>query len=238
MNIALIGGTIESLLVAEHYSHDHNVYVIEIDAEIGLPAVHPGRIMDLDMARAYFSKSQLNFLALHVNPNGWGCRWDWVLKHLAANAAREGVQFLTRTRILSSTLCEKKIHLQLSSSERDKPMELTVDRMISFSKLSTIGEGGKNHSTHPHPPEEFHTLAGVPWFGGTVLSKDVDDSSAADLQIKRGDGMTELWWKNKPAWQPPHGFIEQCSAELSPHISELSFDSVVSRVRGFLQDSV
>ena len=238
MNIALIGGTIESLLVAEHYSHQHTVYVIEIDAEIGLPAVHPGRIMDLDTVRAYFSKSQLDFLALHANPNGWGCRWDWVLKHLAANVAREGVQFLTRTRILSSTFQDKKIHLQLSSSERAKPMELVVDRIINFSKLSTIGEGGKKHFTQPHAPEEFQALTGVSWFGGTVLSKDVIDSSTADLQIQRGDGMTELWWMNKPEWKPPHGFIEQCSAVLSPDVSELSFDSVVARVREFLQDSI
>lgn len=238
MNIALIGGTIESLLVAEHFSRDHKVYVIEIDAEIGLPAVHPGRATDIDTLGSYFSESQLNFLALHENPDGWGCRWDWILKHLAANAARAGVEFLTRTRILSSTLSENKILLQLSSSERDKPIQLAVERLISFSASSSIGTGGKTHSTQPHEPELFHALPSVTWFGGTVLSKDASDSTGAELQIKRGDGMTELWWKKKPTWNPPHGFIEQCSSELSPDSSDLSFDSVVSRVRAFLHQSV
>ena len=45
MDIVLIGGTIEAFLVAEHYCKDNAVYVIEIEAELGLPSVHPGRCL-------------------------------------------------------------------------------------------------------------------------------------------------------------------------------------------------
>ena len=63
MNIVLIGGTIEALLVAEHYSNDHAVSIIEIEAEVGLPSVHPGRVIDIDLFKSYFSEKQLEFLS-------------------------------------------------------------------------------------------------------------------------------------------------------------------------------
>ena len=44
MDIVLIGGTIEALLVADHYCKDHAVSIIEIEAEVGLPSVHPGPV--------------------------------------------------------------------------------------------------------------------------------------------------------------------------------------------------
>ena len=235
MNIVLIGGTIEALLVAEHYSRDHTVSIVEIEAELGLPSVHPGRVIDIDLFKSYFSEEQLEFLSMHANSEGWGCRWDWVLKHLAANVARQGVQFFTRTRILSSTEQGEKIVLELNSSERDTPIELIANRVILFSDPPTGGPGGRNHNFHPFQPETFHLFPSVPWFGGTVLSKDVDNSHFAELVIQRADGMTELWWRSSPTWRPTHGFIEQCTNHLSPDVNHLSFDSVVSRVRDFLE---
>ena len=235
MNIVLIGGTIEALLVAEHYSNDHTVSIIEIEAEVGLPSVHPGRVIDIDLFKSYFSEEQLEFLSMHANSDGWGCRWDWVLKHLAANVARQGVQFFTRTRVLSSTKQDERIILELNSSERATPIKLITDRVILFSDPSTDGPGGRNHHFHPFQPENFHLLPSVSWFGGTVLSKDVDGSHSAELVIQRADGMTELWWRGSPPWKPTHGFIEQCTNYLSPDVNHLSFDSVVSRVRDFLE---
>lgn len=237
MNIVLIGGTIEALLVAEHYCKDHTVSIIEIEAELGLPSVHPGRFIDIDLFKSYFSEEQLGFLSMHANSHGWGCRWDWVLKHLAANVARQGVQFFTRTRVLSLTEQEKGIILELNSSERATPIELITDRVVLFSDPSTGGPGGRNHNFQPSQPETFHLVPTVPWFGGTVLSKDVDNSNSAQLVIQRADGMTELWWSGSPTWKPTHGFIEQCTNHLSPDVNHLSFDSVVSRVRDFLEKS-
>ena len=64
MDIVLIGGTIESLLVANHYSKDHDVSIIEQEAELGLPSMHPGRILDIDLFKSYFSEEQENRVAL------------------------------------------------------------------------------------------------------------------------------------------------------------------------------
>ncbi len=238
MDIVLIGGTIESLLVAEFYAQKHNVFVLEMEAELGLPALHPGRVMNVELLQSYFTKEQQSFLSLFANAHGWGCRWDWVLKHLAANVARQGVQFLTRTRILSSTKHHEKILLELTSSERDKPVELFADRLILFSETSPSGPGGKTHCLEPFFPEKFDTIPTITWFGGTILTTDLTTLTSADLQIQRGDGMTELWWRDSPTWVPPHGFIEQCRCELSPDISHLSFDSVVSRVHEFVRKTI
>ena len=235
MDIVLIGGTIESLLVANHYCKDHDVCIIEQEAELGLPSMHPGRILDIDLFKSYFSEEQLGFLALHANDDGWGCRWEWVLKHLAANVARQGVQFFTRTRVLSSNQQNEKILLELNSSERSTPMELMADRVVLFSDPLTGGPGGRTHHFHPFQPEMFHFLSTTTWFGGTVLSSDVDASTSAELVIKRADGMTELWWKNSPSWKPSRGFIEQCTSLLPEDLHHLSFDSVVSRVCDFLE---
>ena len=71
-----------------------------------------------------------------------------------------------------------------------------------------------------------------------MLSSDVDASTTADLIIQRADGMTELWWRGPPTWKPMHGFIEQCISQLSSEVDHLSFDSVVSRVRDFLEKAV
>ena len=57
MDVVLIGGTIEALLVADHYSKDHNVSIIEIEAELGLPSVHPGRFIDVDLFKSYFTEA-------------------------------------------------------------------------------------------------------------------------------------------------------------------------------------
>lgn len=235
MDIVLIGGTIEALLVAEHYSKDHSVSIIEIEAEVGLPSVHPGRVIDIDLFKSYFSEEQLGFLSMHANSDGWGCRWDWVLKHLAANVARQGVQFFTRTRVLSAREHEEHIILELNSSERATPIEVVTDRVVLFSDQAKRGPGGRNHHFHPFQPETFHHLPTVTWFGGTVLSSDIHTSTSAELVIQRADGMTELWWKNSPSWDPPRGFIEQCTTFLPSDIHHLSFDSVVSRVRDFVK---
>ena len=103
MNIVLIGGTVEALVLAWELGADHNITVIEIEAEMGLPMTHPGRIMNSSILDDLFSEEQIAFLALKENPDGYGCRWDWVMKHLAANVARRGVSFMTRTRVLSCT---------------------------------------------------------------------------------------------------------------------------------------
>ena len=64
MNIVLIGGTVEALVLAWELGVDHNITVIEIEAEMGLPMTHPGRIMNSSILDDFFSGEQIAFLAL------------------------------------------------------------------------------------------------------------------------------------------------------------------------------
>ena len=84
MDIVLIGGSIEALLLSIELVNKHNISIVELEAEIGLPAHHPGRIVDLKSLDGFFTDQQQSFLELKENQDGWGCRWEWVMKHIAA----------------------------------------------------------------------------------------------------------------------------------------------------------
>ena len=229
LRIALIGGTIEALVLAHHLLEKNDVIIIEMEAELGLPVNHPGRVIDPNILNTYFTSEQQTFLALQPNSDGWGCRWDWIMKHLAANIARHGVQFLTRTRVLSSTKTNQTIHLELTSTERDQPTLLTVDRLVLTESSDKRGPGNRQHSLSPHPPMRLSFPATFPWFGGTVVSEDATSAPGPNLCLSRGDGMTELWWHDRPLWSPSRGFIEQCTPHLSENLEDLSFDGAVLR---------
>ena len=231
MNIVLIGGTVEALVLAWELSVEHNIIVIEIEAEMGLPMTHPGRIMNSSILDDLFSEEQIAFLALKENPDGCGCRWDWVMKHLAANVARRGVSFMTRTRVLSCTKQDDVYLLELTSSERSTPTHLLADRVLQMHQPSGRGPGGRTHQLQPSTPPIFPHPKTTEWFGGTTLSSEHHASSKADLILQRADGMTELWWSKGPEWMPMYGFIEQCTTVLPEDKEQLSLDSVLSRVR-------
>lgn len=238
MNVILIGGTIEALVLAHHLQSEHHVIIIELEAELGLPVMHPGRVVNPELLHAYMTDEQQNFLLLSENEQGWGCRWDWVLKHLAANISRKGVQCFTRTRILSCSKENEEYILELSSTERHLPTHLTADRVIVMSPPQTSGPGLRQHCLEPSQPEQFPGNDGVGWKGVTVLTEDAKEAPYTDLHLNRGDGMTELWWKEEITWEPPRGFFESTSVVLSANPDELSFDGVVSRVLDFVADSV
>ena len=46
VHVVLIGGSIEALLLSIELSSQHNVTIVELEAEIGLPVQHPGRIIN------------------------------------------------------------------------------------------------------------------------------------------------------------------------------------------------
>lgn len=237
VRIVLIGGSIEALLLSIELSSQHDITVIELEAEIGLPVQHPGRILDPSGLKSYLTEDQISFLELKENDDGWGCRWDWVMKHFAALAARQNVSFFTRTRIQSCTEHNNSYVLELTSSERTTPTHMTADRVVLMPGQPGA-PGGRAHHLSPSQPSEFPSPQITEWFGGTVLSGDVDGATGADLILARKDGMTELWWSMSSSWVPPHGFLEQCRVHLPTKKSELSLDSVMSRVRDFLTEFV
>ena len=58
MDIVLIGGSIEALLLSIELVNEHNVSIVELEAEIGLPVHHPGRIVDLKLLDGFFTDQQ------------------------------------------------------------------------------------------------------------------------------------------------------------------------------------
>ena len=237
VRVVLIGGSIEALLLSIELSSQHDVTIIELEAEIGLPVQHPGRILDPLELQHYLTDDQISFLELKENNDGWGCRWDWVMKHFAAVAARRQVSFFTRTRIQSCTEHDNTYVLELTSSERTTPTHLIADRVVLMTDQSGA-PGGRVHHLSPSRPSEFPSPESTEWFGGTVLSEDADAATGADLMLARGDGMTELWWSTSSSWVPQRGYLEQCRVNLPSKKSELSLDSVMSRVRDFLTEFV
>ena len=233
VRVVLIGGSIEALLLSIELAPQHDVTIIELEAEIGLPVQHPGRILNPSKLQPYLTTDQISFLELKENEDGWGCRWDWVMKHFAAVAARQNVSFFTRTRIQSCTKHDNTYVLELTSSERTTPTHMITDRVVLMPG-QTDAPGGRSHHLSPSQPSGFPSLETTEWFGGTVLSGDADATTGADLMLARGDGMTELWWSTSSSWVPQRGYLEQCRVHLPCEKSELSLDSVMSRVRDFL----
>ena len=72
MDVVLIGGSIEALLLSLELVSDHNVSIVELEAEIGLPVQHPGRIIDRASIANLFTDEQQSFLELKENEDGWG----------------------------------------------------------------------------------------------------------------------------------------------------------------------
>ena len=237
VRVVLIGGSIEALLLSIELTPQHDVTIIELEAEIGLPVQHPGRILNPSILQPYLTTDQISFLEMKENEDGWGCRWDWVMKHFAAVAARQNVSFFTRTRIQSCTEHDNTYVLELTSSERTTPTHMIADRVVLMPG-QTGAPGGRSHHLSPSQPSGFPSLETTEWFGGTVLSGDADATTGADLMLARGDGMTELWWSTSSSWVPQHGYLEQCRVQLPCEKSELSLDSVMSRVRDFLTEFV
>lgn len=238
VHIALIGGSIEALLLSLELIGDHSVSIIELEAEIGLPVQHPGRIVDPSCLDGFFSDEQQSFLELKQNEHGWGCRWDWVMKHTAAIAARRGVSFLTRTRIRSCTQHDETYIIELTSTERTTPTHIVTDRVVLVTNPSAGAPGGRRHVLSPSIPQSFPAPQSIEWFGGTVLTADIEGNTGAHLVLERSDDTTELWWPAVATWTPSRGFLEQCRVQLPQDISQISLDSVMSRVRDFRSDFV
>ena len=233
MNVALIGGTVEALLLALELSTTHRVYIIELEAEIGLPVRHPGRFLDLPLIQNYFSDEHMAFLSPQMNRDGWGCRWEWISKHLAAKAARENITFLTRTRILSHHLHQQTHLLKLSTNERAFPPELEVQHVVLMSPNALQGPGKLQHNCQKDTLQIYPSPPSTHWYGGTLPTSSLPSDATADLLLSRGDGLTECWWPTSPTWQPESGFIETCEVELPINPDDISFDAAVQRAVSF-----
>ena len=235
MNVGIIGGTLDALLLALHYRKHATVSVFEIDAELGLPITHPGRILNPSILNEYFTPEQIEFLKLAENLDGWGCRWEWIMKHMTTVTASEGVDIYPRTRVLSMERNREQILLTTTKNERNQPDSFIFDLVISTSPTSQK-PGRLQHNIDESLVLSYTNQDSVPWFGGTLLTLHHPFSSMPkpELTLSRSDGQTEVWWKGACPWTPPTGYLETCSGKLHPSADELSFDATIERVNGFI----
>ena len=235
MHILLLGASLDSLLLSSHLrANDHTVTIVEIEAEIGLPLHHPGRVIEISHFSDFFTQEQMEFLALHENDDGWGCRWEWVLKHVAHRVAQQGVSCLLRTRVLDVQQHADLFHVTISSNERNVPTNLTVDTIIDMQPRGQKVPGQRCHAPLPSPLPSYPFPDQEPWMGGMALFSTVQDEDPdADLVLRHADGLVELWWKGPQRWSPANGFIETCQVDLPTDIDEISFDAIVRRVNSF-----
>jgi hypothetical protein len=234
MRIALIGANVDALLLALKLDDQgHDVTVIEIEAEIGLPVDAPGRAIDRALLNQYFSQPQQAFLALKENQQGWGCRWEWVIKHLSHAVAHRSISCYTRTRILKMEPFDAGHCLHVQSTERSLPTELTVDHVILVREAGDRSPGRRQHQLSD-AVHRFHQTPMALWSGGLVVVADtVTNPPDASLVLERADGLAELWWDLPSEWTPARGFIETYRSWLPSDLQELSFDAAVHRVASF-----
>lgn len=239
MNIGLLGGTLESLLLAlELRKNEHEVFLFEIDAELGMPIQYPGWLIDLEVLGNWLSKKQSDFLTLQKNKHGWAFRMEWAMKFLSHQATQKGVNCFTRTRVLNTASIPEGINVHLTAGERSFPSEVVLDRLVDFTKFGGSRPGDLKHQVKHEHVLEYRSGPLQPWFGALLLQADAKHAPNAALELHRSDGLTELWWPEKPNWMPERGFVETYEANLPDSLEDLAFDAAVVRVRSFLQKLV
>jgi len=71
-SIGLVGGTFSNLIIAIELAETHQITLIELNAEIGLPSSSPGYIQNQNTLTNYLSQQQIDFLQIHSIDDGFG----------------------------------------------------------------------------------------------------------------------------------------------------------------------
>jgi hypothetical protein len=236
MKIGIVGGSLQGILLSIQLASDHEITVFELDAEIGTPAWHPGYILNPDLLNLFLTKEQRSFLMLKQCQDGWGMRWEWLMKHLTIVAAQRGVSLRTRTRIQQTTEDAGYIVVETSSNETSQPSTFTFDYLINTETLHQKPGSLKHTFQHSHTIE-YPFEESVSWFGGILSDQHLPTAFpfAPKLILPRSDNLTELWWNTDNYWTPKEGYIEEIRISLPEDKSKISFDAMYQNTADFLQ---
>jgi len=237
LRVALVGSNLDTVLLALMLRHRHDIIIIEQEAEMGLPAMHPGRILDPIQLEEWLSPAQIKFLSLREGLHGFGCRWEWMVKFFAALAATNGIHCRTRTRITAIEPDDEGFLLHFSSREREEIESLHVHRLVNTTAISQPGPGLRHHeSLLEHAETYLQPEHSCRWKGGIVVTATQSDwPQDVRLNLPRSDGTTELWWDTPTTWMPQQGFIEQCEVTLAADVDALSFDAMLRKASHFVE---
>ena len=226
--ILCIGGSISNLVTAHHLSKNYEVHLIEIHAELGMPSSHPGFLSDLEKLSPYTTEDQIKFLRPYANEPGWGLRSEWLCKHLAMNAAQQGVLIHTRTRIVSILQQGEHYLVEYQGGGPTSSDTLLVDHIIDGSAGVPDAPGSRTHeidaTLNLTRPDFGMTTT---WFGGTALTTDCTALPEQAWGFQRAEGLSEVWFDGTPSWTPEHGWIEQIQSSLSSTAAQRTIDAQI-----------
>lgn len=236
MNIGIVGGSLQGILISLYLAPEHNVTLFELDAEIGTPAWHPGYIIDTTLLEPFLTKDQRNFLLMKKNPSGWGMRWEWLMKHFTILAAQKGVHLRTRTRICQTTQDGAITIVETSTNETSQPTVFPFHHLIN-TQIPTQKPGGLQHTIGEGHCIDFPFPETVPWFGGIISANHLPSTlpNSPSLLLHRDDNLVELWWNNMNYWKPPKGYLEEMRTNLPNDVLHTSFDSLHHQTLDFIE---
>ena len=90
-SITITGGGLIGLFCADILSSNHNVTIIEINAEIGFPANFPGIINQSSNISKLLDSEELSNLYIFDNGNQINFRTEWFVKLLSHKLAKNKV---------------------------------------------------------------------------------------------------------------------------------------------------
>ena len=222
-----IGGSIANLIASYHLAQHSEVHVIEIHAEVGMPTSQPGFVSDMELLSPYLDEEQFKFLRPHANESGWGLRSEWLTKHLAMNAAQQGVTIHTKTRITSIAPENDQFIVEFQGGGPTPRSHLTFDHIIDASMCVPEAPGNLQH-TIDSKLEIYTALKDqTPWFGGTALTTDCGEIDSEAWSFNRTEGLSEVWFEGEPTWEPKHGWIEQVRSNLSSEAAQRTIDAQI-----------
>ena len=167
------------------FQDGYKVQVADHSIEFGLPNMWPSILLERDSIPLSFSTDQ-NF---EGSNNSF--RHEWIMKGMSIELARLGVEYLHRTRVVSSIQDSKGFFVELIGGgqqngvfEYDKVIDTTQDTWIPWAKPHNISEvSSKSHVDREEAIGYVH------------LQSKTSDFSNAIYRIDRHDGLSESWYQ-------------------------------------------
>jgi len=229
MKIVIVGGSFEGLFLALNICQNHDVAIIELQPEIGIPNDRPALIHSEELLNEL--NIPMNHPMLQSNQTTYGItfRLEWLMKLLTIQCSQQNIAIFTRTRIIEHNYDHHHI-IHVSSEQQ----EIVADVLIDARWPGRSFPGRKNHVLKNDKidlvliGQQFST----PWVGRTYPIQK-GDFSQASIILPRADSLVETWWKKEMA--PNDSLhIEQVQIVGPKNIADLSLDSNLPFVRDII----
>ena len=207
-SITITGGGLIGLFCADILSSNHDVTIIEINAEIGFPANFPGIINQSNNISKVLDSQELSNLYIFDNGNQINFRTEWFVKLLSHKLAKNKVDIIHRTRIESTSINKNQLNLELKGSDSNKK-RLICDKLLNFSESLITGPKGQTHTINESLDQIINPkIPAKQFFVGTCLRTNLSNLNNSKIIIERSDGLAEVWYELGEKETPTQGWIE------------------------------